>query len=48
MNIDSLAFDFAHGGYAVFNDAVAAKDQHIGSADVIALLDQEPIGATCA
>ena len=41
VNIDSLAFDFAHGGYAVFNDAVAAKDQHIGSADVIALLDQE-------
>ncbi len=41
VNIDSLAFDFAHGGYAVFNDAVAAKDRHIGSADVIALLDEE-------
>ena len=41
VNIEALAFDFAHGGYAVFNDAVAAKDRHIGSADVIALLDEE-------
>jgi len=41
LNIDTLAFDFYHGGYAIFNNAVAPKDRHIGDADVLELLDRE-------
>lgn len=40
LNIDTLAFDFYHGGYAIFNGAVAPKDRHVGDADVLALLDR--------
>ncbi|MHB1485005.1 MAG: glycoside hydrolase family 10 protein [Saccharofermentanales bacterium] len=41
LNIDTLAFDLYHGGYALFNQAVAKKDTHIGDADILALLDRE-------
>ncbi len=39
--IDTLAFDFWHGGYAVFNGSIAPKDRHVGDTDVLALLDRE-------
>lgn len=41
LNVNTLAFDFYHGGYAIFEGAVAPKDRHVGDADVLALLDQE-------
>jgi hypothetical protein len=41
LNIDTLAFDLYHGGYAVFEGAVAPKDGHEGDADVLALLERE-------
>ncbi len=41
LNVDTLAFDFYHGGYAIFDGAVAPKDRHVGDADLLALLDQE-------
>ena len=40
-NVDALAFDFACGGYALFDESVADRDRHIGDSDVIRLLDQE-------
>ena len=40
LNIDTLAFDFYHGGYAIFNGAIAPKDRHVGDADLLALLDK--------
>ena len=40
-NIDTLAFDIYHGGYAIFNNAVAAKDDHVGDTDLLALVDRE-------
>jgi hypothetical protein len=40
LNIDTLAFDFYHGGYAVFGGAVAPRDRHVGDADLLALLDR--------
>ena len=39
LNVDTLAFDFYHGGYAVFEGAVAPKDRHVGDADLLSLLD---------
>lgn len=41
LNIDTLAFDLYHGGYALFEGAVAPKDAHVGKADLLALLDRE-------
>ena len=40
-NVDALAFDFACGGYALFDQSVADKDRHIGESDIIRLLDEE-------
>lgn len=40
LKVDTLLFDMYHGGYAVFDNAVAPKDRHIGQADVLALLDE--------
>ena len=39
--MDALAFDFACGGYALFDQSVADKDRHIGESDIIRLLDEE-------
>ncbi len=39
LNVDTLLFDMYHGGYAVFDNAVAPKDRHIGACDMLALLD---------
>lgn len=41
LNIDTLAFDFYHGGYAIFNGSVTPKDSHVGDADLLLLLDEE-------
>lgn len=41
LNINALAFDFYHGGYAIFNGAVAPKDRHVGDADILTFLDRE-------
>jgi hypothetical protein len=40
LNVNALAFDIYHGGYAIFNGAVAPKDRHVGEADVLSLLDR--------
>ncbi len=40
LQVDTLAFDFYHGGYAIFNGAAAPKDRHVGTADLLALLDR--------
>ena len=40
LNVNALAFDLYHGGYAVFDGAVAEKVRHIGDADLLALLDR--------
>ena len=41
LNVNVLAFDIWHGGYAVFNGSIAPRDRHIGDADLFALLDRE-------
>jgi len=40
LKVDALAFDFYHGGYAIFDGTVAPKDGHVGDADLLALLDE--------
>jgi hypothetical protein len=41
LGIDALIFDLYHGGTAIFDGSVAAKDRHVGDADLLALLDRE-------
>jgi hypothetical protein len=40
VGIDTLAFDFYHGGYSLFPGSVAPRDGHSGGVDVIGLLDE--------
>ncbi len=40
LGVNALAFDIYHGGYAIFNGAVAPKDRHVGQSDVLSLLDR--------
>ena len=41
QGVNALAFDFWHGGYAVFNGSMVPKDNHVGNSDLFALLDRE-------
>lgn len=41
LKVNALAFDFWHGGFAIFNGSVVPKDDHVGTNDILALLDRE-------